>query len=72
MKASFAEVATQTAANTALNKLIQASFFEQNKLIADAVTAYLRAIKLEPTVPMYQEQYEDFLLRNGLKTPKTK
>jgi hypothetical protein len=69
---SYKELAAQTTANTAINKLYRAGFFEQNKLLIDAATAYQEAIKLEPNVPNYQEVYEDFLLRNGLKEPKQK
>lgn len=52
---------------TALNKLILAGFFEENKLFIDAITAYEEAIKLAPDVPSYKEAYEDFLLRNAIK-----
>jgi hypothetical protein len=67
---SYKELAAQTTANTAINKLYRAGFFEQNKLLIDAATAYQDAVKLEPIV--YQEVYEDFLLRNGLKDPSKK
>ena len=53
---------------TALNKLLLASFYEQHKLFIDAVTAYQQAIKLAPDVPSYKEDYDDFLIRNGFKT----
>jgi hypothetical protein len=67
IRTAFSEIAGQTAAPTALNNLVQAGFYEQNKLLVDAATAYLKAIKLEPGVQAYQDAYEDFLLRNGLK-----
>ena len=51
---------------TALNKLILAGFYEENKLIIDAITAYEEAIKLAPDVPEYKEAYDDFLIRNNL------
>jgi hypothetical protein len=53
----------------ALNKVVLASFYEQNKLLIDAATAYQDAIKLEPTVEMYREDYDAFLLRNQIKEP---
>ena len=56
----------------ALNKLLIAGFYEQNKLLIDAGTAYLEAIKLAPDVPQYKEAYNDFLLRYGLKKPSEK
>jgi hypothetical protein len=55
--------------HSALNKLIMAGFYEQNKLIIDAGTAYLEAIRLAPDVVQYQEDYKTFLLRNGLEKP---
>ena len=57
-------------AETALNKFIMAGFYEENKLLIDAITAYEQAIKLAPDVPTYKEAYEEFLLRNKLKTQK--
>lgn len=50
-----------------LNKLIYASFFEENGLILDALTKYEEAIKLSPDVADFQELYEAFKFNNGLK-----
>jgi hypothetical protein len=69
INSSFIEIANQTEAQTALNNIIKAAFFEQNQLLADAVTAYRKAIDLEPDVITYQESYNDFLIRNSLKVP---
>lgn len=51
---------------TPLNKLLLAGFYEQNGLLIDAATAYLEAIKLAPDVPNFQEDYNNFIIRNGL------
>jgi hypothetical protein len=64
------EISAETKEASALNKLILAGFFEQNKLLVDATTAYLQAIQLAPDVPEYQESYNNFLLRNGIKEQK--
>jgi hypothetical protein len=69
LKPAYAEMAAQTKENTSINKYIQAGFFEQNKLFIEAATAYQKAVKMEPA---YQEAYNEFLLRNGLKDPKEK
>jgi hypothetical protein len=69
MTALYKELASQTTAKTAFNRFIRAGFFEQHKLLADAVTAFQQAVKMEPA---YKEDYEDFLLRNGLKVPPKK
>jgi hypothetical protein len=53
-----------------LNKLIQAAFYEQNKLFIDAISAYEEVIKMAPDNASYKEAYEEFLLRNKLKNPK--
>lgn len=52
---------------TALNSLILAGFYEQNKLYIDAIGAYEDAIRLAPDVMAYHDSYEAFLERNGLK-----
>jgi hypothetical protein len=70
IKVQLNEISGQTDDASALNKLILAGFYEQNKLLIDASTAYLEAIRLAPEVPDYQEAYENFLLRNGIKEEK--
>jgi hypothetical protein len=70
IKAQLNEISGQTNEASALNKLIMAGFYEQNKLLIDASTAYLQAIQLAPDVPDYQEAYDNFLLRNGIKEEK--
>jgi len=66
------EIAPQTAEPTALNKFFLAGFYEQNGLLIDATSHFLEAIKLAPDVPGYKEDYEAFLLRNGMKKPSPK
>jgi hypothetical protein len=70
IKAQLNEISGEAYDASALNKLILAGFYEQNKLLIDAATAYLQAIELAPDVPEYQEDYHNFLLRNGLKEEK--
>ncbi len=53
-----------------LNKLIQAAFYEQNKLFIDAISSYEEVIKMAPDNASYKEAYEEFLLRNKLKNQK--
>ena len=65
---SLAHIASQTSEQTALNNLFLASFFEDNKLLIDAATAYQEAIRLAPNVPYFQEAFNAFLSRSGLKT----
>jgi hypothetical protein len=67
IKKSFGEMGSEASQETALNKFIMAGFYEENRLLIDAIAAYEEAIKLAPDVPTYKEAYEEFLYRNGLK-----
>lgn len=52
---------------TALNYLIQAKFYEDNKMFVDAVAAYDKAIKLEPKIEEFKLLKEEYLLKTGAK-----
>ena len=67
VKSGLVDILPDLAEETALNKFILAGFYEQNKLVVDALTAYKEAIALAPDVPTYEEAYQDFLVRNRLK-----
>ncbi|MEP0368525.1 MAG: hypothetical protein ABJN36_16730 [Cyclobacteriaceae bacterium] len=49
-----------------LNKLIYASFYEENGLFLDALTKYEEAIKMSPEIEDFQLLYESFLKNSGL------
>ncbi|WP_339789872.1 MAG: hypothetical protein ACMVP2_06340 [Imperialibacter sp.] len=51
---------------TPLNKIIYASFFEENNLVLDALTKYEEAIEMSPEVQDFQDMYQSFLVKNGL------
>jgi hypothetical protein len=71
IKKSYTELNNDLGSETPeLNKLIQASFYEQNKLFIDAIATYEELIKMAPDNDSYKEVYEEFLLRNKLKTQK--
>jgi hypothetical protein len=67
VKKSLNEIMGQVTEPTALNKLLLAGFYEENKLIIDAIAAYEEAIELAPDVPTFKEAYDEFLLRQNLK-----
>lgn len=67
---ALAEIKGEVTEENALNKYIMAGFYEENKLYIDAITAYEDAIKMAPDVISYKEAYEEFLLRNKLKSPQ--
>lgn len=52
---------------TAMNKVYLAGFYEQHKLLIDAIAAYEQALKLQPDVESFKESYNEFLVRNSLK-----
>lgn len=51
---------------SSLNKLILATFFEENNLLIDAMMNYEQAMKLSPEVEQFRIAYEMFNKRNGL------
>jgi len=55
---------------TAFNKYLLASVYEEKKLFIDAITCYEQAIKMDQGNPTYKEGYDEFLLRNKLKSTK--
>lgn len=67
VKKAYDELYPAVSEVTALNKFIIAGFFEQNKLIPDAITAYEEAVLLAPDVPEYKDAYDEFLQRQGIK-----
>jgi hypothetical protein len=67
VKKDLSELGSTVNEETALNKFILAGFYEEHKLLIDAITAYEQAIKMAPDVPSYKEAYEEFLYRNNLK-----
>ncbi len=57
------ELKAQMPEETALNKIILASFYEDNKLYPEAMQTYETAVKLEPGVEDYKIAYNQFLER---------
>ncbi len=51
---------------SSLNKLILATFFEENNLMIDALMNYEKAIQLSPDVEQFSIAYQLFSKRNGL------
>jgi tetratricopeptide (TPR) repeat protein len=70
VKKQLTEEAADLKEETAFNKYLLAAFYEEKKLYIDAITCYEQAIKMDPGNPTYKEGYEEFLLRNKMKTTK--
>ncbi|NJM93589.1 MAG: hypothetical protein HC842_02030 [Cytophagales bacterium] len=66
IKKNLVELQEMAKEETALNKLILASFYEENGLIMDALTNYEYAIQLSPDVDAFRLAYDEFAARNGL------
>jgi hypothetical protein len=58
------DIMGEVAEPSALNHFILAGFYESQGLLIDAITSYDDAVKIESA---YQEDYDSFLMRNGLK-----
>lgn len=66
VKENLGQLLSEVGGETALNKYILAGFYEENRLLLDALFYYEEAIKLAPEVDSFKEAYEEFLFRNGL------
>lgn len=64
---TISEFSSSLQDGSALSKYIMAGFYEENFLLNDALTSYQEAIKLAPDVEMYQQAYNDFLVRLGFE-----
>ncbi len=63
----FESLKTVASEESSLNKLLLASFFEENQLLVDAITYYNQALAISPDPEGFNKLYDNFLLRNGLK-----
>ncbi|MGC4021556.1 MAG: hypothetical protein QM734_06255 [Cyclobacteriaceae bacterium] len=70
VKKMFTDATADLKEETAFNKYLLAGFYEENRLFIDAITCYELAIKMDPENPTYKDAYEEFLLRNKLKSTK--
>lgn len=63
----FENLKMVTNTENALNKLLLATFFEENQLLVDAITYYNQALAISPDPDGFTKLYDNFLQRNGLK-----
>jgi hypothetical protein len=70
VKKQLSEETADLKEETAFNKYLLASIYEEKKLFIDAITCYEQAIKMDPGNPTYKDGYDEFLLRNKLKAAK--
>ncbi len=70
MKKLVGDIKADLKEETAFNNYLLAAFYEENKLFIDAITCYEQALKMDPENPTYKDAYEEFLLRNKIKSEK--
>ncbi|MBX9851024.1 MAG: hypothetical protein K2X86_04615 [Cytophagaceae bacterium] len=70
LEKAVADMKSELSEETALNKIVLASFYEENGLLLDALANYEAAIKLEPEVEDFKVAYGQFLQRNNLAQAK--
>ncbi len=70
VKADLNKIIVDLKEETAFNKYLLTGFYEDHKLLIDAITCYEQAMKLDAENPTYKEAYEEFLLRNKIKAEK--
>jgi hypothetical protein len=63
----FSKVKSDIGEETSLNDLILASFFEDRNLLIDAASYYQSAVQRSPDISDFQNLFDQFLSRNGLK-----
>jgi hypothetical protein len=68
----YNEITKEISPDSEMGKLFLAGYFEQNKYLIDAISAYKQLIKLAPDNPTYKEYYADFIVRNGLQIVESK
>lgn len=66
VKVQLKEISAEVSGNNSLSKLVLAGFYEQNKLLIDAGTAYQEAIQLSPDVEQFKDEYRNFLIRHAI------
>lgn len=66
IKKDIADLKKEMPEESALSKLVLASFYEENKMYLDAMEAYMSALKIQPDVDDYKVLYGQFLMRTGI------
>jgi predicted secreted protein len=65
--ANYEALKDEVSEETPLDKLVYASFFEENGMVLDALTKYEEAIQMSPEVEDFKALYDAFLIGYNLK-----
>ncbi len=66
------EIMAQTPANSAIQNMVLAKYYDSNKLYLNAIPFYIAALEMEPEVREYRDAYNSFLYVVGLEQPETR
>lgn len=67
VKEGLASLKSEIADDSPLNKLIYASFYEENGLLLDALTKYEQAVNMAPEIQDFQDLYDNFKIVYGFE-----
>lgn len=67
VKANLANLQSEVTDDSPLNKLIYASFYEENGLLLDALTKYEEAVKMAPEIQDFKDLYDNFKIVYGFE-----
>tara|TARA_Y100001972_G_scaffold128551_1_gene190144 strand:- start:5572 stop:6513 length:942 start_codon:yes stop_codon:yes gene_type:complete len=67
INANLASLKSEVSEDSPLNKLIYASFYEENGLLLDALTKYEEAVKMAPEIQDFQDLYDNFKIVYGFE-----
>lgn len=67
IKEGLASLKSEIADDSPLNKLIYASFYEENGLLLDALTKYEEAVNMAPEIQDFQDLYDNFKIVYGFE-----
>jgi len=67
INANLASLKSEVTEDSPLNKLIYASFYEENGLLLDALTKYEEAVKMAPEIQDFQDLYDNFKIVYGFE-----
>ena len=66
------EIKAQTPANTAIQNMVLAKYYDANELYLNAIPFYRAAVEMEPEVKEYRDAYNSFLFGIGVENLETK
>ncbi|XOV93172.1 MAG: hypothetical protein ACFHWX_00385 [Bacteroidota bacterium] len=67
IKEGLASLKSEVPDDSPLNKLIYASFYEENGLLLDALTKYEEAVNMAPEIQDFQDLYDNFKIVYGFE-----